>query len=151
MDSEFIAEVKDKILLELGERIGYSYYICDLGYDLTSAENTDGSWYYSTYKAKEAIKKYLDEYMLFVGYSRTNLDFIPYFESEPDDYHHGVESVHCAMMIEAVNDVFNLAVSNYEEQSGEEFDRDSKLEITDNFIEKIKKGLVDIDDAEDIW
>lgn len=151
MDSEFIAEVKDKILLELGERIGRSYYICDLGYELTSAENADCSWYCSTYKAKEAIKKYLDEYMLFVGYSRTNLGFIPYFESEPDDYHHSVECVHCSMMIEAVDDVLNLAVSNYEEQSGEEFDQSSKIEVTDGFIEKIKKGLVDIDDAEDIW
>lgn len=151
MESDFIREIKEKIVAELKERIGCCYYLDDIGIELTAAENADGTWTYSRYSAKEEIKKYLDEYMLFVGYSRTNLDYIPYFESEPDDYHHDVECVYCQMMIEGVNSVFNLAVANYEEQSGEELDRDDKIEVTEELIEKVKKGFVDIDDAEDIW
>lgn len=148
--SDFINEVKNEVILRLNENKGRIENIDDIGYVLTEKENTDGSWTYSRAKAWELMRNYLYEYAVFVGYYRSNFGEIPYFETEPDDYHHDIENVFCCMMIEAVDSAFRYAV-NWVERNIEEYDHQGKIEINDDFINEIKKGLEDLEDVEDIW
>lgn len=53
-------EFKEFIVSELENRIGNSYYACDLASYITEGINADGSVTYSTYEAKEWIKENWD-------------------------------------------------------------------------------------------
>ena len=52
-----LENIKEKVIDELREEIGQTHYLCDLGMTLTESENADGSWYCSSYKAKEDIEE----------------------------------------------------------------------------------------------
>lgn len=47
--------------MELSNMIGNTTYGCDLGYGIFETANVDGSYTYSTHKAKEWIREYFDE------------------------------------------------------------------------------------------
>lgn len=148
--SEFIDMVKEEVVERLENYHGTRTYVCDMGMLLTETENSNGSWYCSREKAREDIRKYLEEYEAYCGYYKANFGETEYFESDPDDYHHDIENVHCRMMIMAVNSCFsqacNIAFSNKKEDVW-----NSQQEINDKFIVEIKEALTEINDVEDIW
>jgi hypothetical protein len=61
MKNFLYAEVAGRIADKLSENEGRSIYGADLAFTLFECENIDGSITYSTYKAKEWIKKHFDE------------------------------------------------------------------------------------------
>jgi hypothetical protein len=61
MKNFLYAEVAERLADKLGEYEGRSIYGADLAFTLFECENIDGSITYSTYKAKEWIKKHFDE------------------------------------------------------------------------------------------
>lgn len=141
--NEFLDMVKKEVVERLKDRIGQSYYACDLGFSLTDGENANGSWYCSAYKAKEDIKKYFDDYLNFSTYWHANYGEPIYFEEDPDDYHNSVECIHCCMMISAIESVYNQA---FAKQSN--YDWNAEFEITEEFIEEISK---DLEEVEEVW
>ena len=147
--SEFINLIKTEVVDRLENLKGTNHYVCDIGFQLTEYENCNGSWYCSRYEAREDIKKYLEEYEAYCSYYKFTFGEPEYFESEPDDYHHDIESVHCRMMINAIDCCFGQAYNNA--FKGEEDCWNDKIEIDDEFISKIKKGLEEIDCIEDIF
>lgn len=54
-------EIIDRIIDKLYDYEGETVYSCDLAYTLFESENMDGSFTYSSYDAKEWIKKYFDD------------------------------------------------------------------------------------------
>lgn len=147
-DTEFIKMVKSEVADRLTNRVGQLVYPCDLGFSLTDYENCNGSWYCSEYEAKEDIKKYLDEFSAFQSYYRCNFGEPIWFESEPDDYHHSIECVHCTFMISAIECCFNQA---FNKAFGNDDTWNHKVEITEEFVFKIIEGLKEIDSVEDIF
>jgi hypothetical protein len=61
MKNSIYAEVAERMADKLSEYEGQSVYGADLAFTLFESENIDGSITYSTYKAKEWIKKHFDE------------------------------------------------------------------------------------------
>ena len=61
MKNSIFKEVAERIADKLNEYEGQSVYGADLAFTLFECENIDGSITYSTYKAKEWIKKHFDE------------------------------------------------------------------------------------------
>ena len=147
MSKEFVDLVKQEVKDRLPNWLGQSHYICDLGFMLTETENSNGSWFCSRHEAKEFIKKCFDDFEEYQSWYRCTFGESDWFESEPDDYHHDVESVQCRMMINAVQQCFNQAFN-------EAFPGDpdnlwnERTEITQEFIDKIVEAL---DKVEDIW
>ena len=151
-DSEFIKMVKEEVIERLENLRGTRHYPCDLGFQLTETENANGSWYCSRYEAREDIKKYLEEYEAYCGWFKATFGEPEYFESDPDDYHHDIESVHCRMMINAIESCFSVACNKAEGKGLFEEDFwDDEIEITQDFIDAIKVGLKEIKEVEDIW
>lgn len=143
--SEFVEMIKEEVKDRIRDRIGQSWYGCDLGFALTEGENANGSWYCSRYKAKEDIKKYFDEYLKFAKYYHEQIGETIYFEGDPEDYQHDVECVHCNMMIMAVESVFSQAFDKIE------FVEDcwnNKFEVTEDFVNELCEKLEEI---EEVW
>lgn len=145
-DSEFIKMIKEEVIDRLENLRGTRHYTCDIGMQLTECENSNGSWYCSRNQAREDIRKYLEEYEAYCGYYKANFGEAEYFETDPDDYQHDIESVHCRMMIFAVDGVFNQACNHLKKDVWND-----KIEITDKFIVEIKEAMKEIVDVEDIW
>ena len=61
MKNSIYTEVAEQLADKLSEYEGQSVYGADLSFTLFESENIDGSITYSTYKAKEWIKKHFDE------------------------------------------------------------------------------------------
>ena len=61
MKNELYSEVADYLGAKLDQNTGRSVCGSDLAFTLLECENIDGSITYSTYKAKEWIKKHFDE------------------------------------------------------------------------------------------
>lgn len=147
-DSEFIKEVKREVVERLEDFIGREHYVCDIGFLLTENENNSGSWYCSSHKAEEFLKKYFNEIGMYHKFYRLNFDENDYFEIDPDDYHHSMEAFQCRMMIFAIESCFSRAVSEIDDVDNI---WDDKIEITEEFVEKIKNALTEIKEVEDIW
>lgn len=143
--SDFLDKIKQEVKERLPNYLGQFYYPCDLGSKLTENENCNGSWYCSAYEAKEDIRKYLDEYGEYQTWYHTTYGEVDWFESEPDDYHHSIESVHCRMMICAVENCFDAA---FNAAFGNSDIWNENTEINQEFIDKINKGLEEVDE---IW
>ena len=146
--SDFIEMIKDEVAERLENKIGRREYVCDIGFSLTEGENCNGSWYCSEYEAKEDLKRHFDEMAEYQSYCKCNFGESDYFESEPYDYHHSIECFHCRMMITAIDCCFNQAYNN---AFKDEDIWDDKIEITEEFVSKIKEGLKEITDTSDIW
>lgn len=108
-------------------------------------ENANGSWYCSAYKAKEDIREYLDEFFEFQEWYRKNFGVPIIFESDAEDYHNSPECVHCSWFIFAVEAVFNSA---FDKAYGNTDIWNKKIEITQDFIDKVIEGLEEVDS---IW
>lgn len=147
MSKEFTDLVKQEVKERIRDHVGQEHYICDFGFLLTEYENCNGSWFCSTYEAKEFVKKYFDDFEDYQGWYRCNFGEPEWFESEPDDYHHDIESVQCRMMIYAVEECFNNAFDIAFENDKDNI-WNSKIEITQDFCDKIEKAL---EEVEEIW
>lgn len=136
MKNAWIEEIKKDIITRLEDMIGTEICLCDLGFQLTECENATGSWYCSTYKAREEIAEHIEEYGLIAEYQRENFDIMinPLLESE---------KFHCSAMITLYEALFNSAVSDFEEW-------DEDIEVTPEFIERVKESLSDVS-FEDIF
>ena len=55
MSKEFTDLVKQEVKERIRNYVGQKHYICDFGFLLTEYENCNGSWFCSTYEAKEFI------------------------------------------------------------------------------------------------
>lgn len=147
MTEEFKNLVKQEVKDRIRNYVGQERYPCDYGFLLSEAENCDGSWFYSQYKAREFIKKYFEDFEDYQGWYRCEFGEPEWFESDPDDYHHDIESVQCRMMIFAIEQYFNAA---FREAFGNDYLDiwNTKIKITDEFCDKIEKAL---EEVEDIW
>lgn len=125
--------IKGKVIDELNERIGETVYLCDLGMELSESENANGSWYCSTFKAKEEVKNNFEFCGCFVDFYQSEFGEI----LNPFD---DVEKFHCIMMIFAVEGAFSYALNKteYSELWNDEF------EITEEFVKEIEKAIEDI-------
>jgi hypothetical protein len=81
-------EIKKDLIEKLNEYEGQRVYACDLAYTLFESYNIDGSVTYSTYDAKEWIKKYFNELGEVVEEIKFNLgsEFIPNIFEEPERF-----------------------------------------------------------------
>ena len=130
-----LENIKGKVIDELNERIGQTHYLCDLGMTLSESENADGSWYYSSYKAKEDIVDNFDFCGAFYQWHKDNFgEAISYNPFED------TELFHCTMMIFAVENAFSYALNKteYSELWNDEF------EITKEFVNAIEEAIEDI-------
>lgn len=147
MSKGFTDLIKQEVKERIRNYIGQEHYACDFGFLLTEYENCNGSWFCSRYEAKEFIKSFFEDFEDYQSWFRCNFGEPEWFESEPDDYHHDVENVQCRMMINAVDQcfgqAFNIAFKNDEDDIW-----NSKIEITEEFCDKIEKAL---EEVEDIW
>lgn len=147
MSKEFVDLVKQEVKDRIRNYIGTYHYPCDYGFLLTESENCNGSWFCSRYEAREFIKKFFEDFEEYQGWYHCNFGEPEWFEAEPDDYHHDVESVQCRMMIEAVEQCFNAAF-NKAFNDDEEDIWNTKIEITEEFCNKIENALEEVDE---IW
>ena len=136
MKSELLKLIIEDIPDRLKGYSGKTYDKSDTAYLLTESENNSGSWYCSSYKAKEAIGKYWDEVTEFVQWYKDNMGDLPSWDVFLD-----TENFHWMFMIYAYEQVFYQACSN----AG--LDKDV-YEINDEFIAKITEGLKEV---EEIW
>lgn len=130
-----LENIKEKVIDELRERMGQTHYLCDLGMTLTESENADGSWYCSSYKAKEDIVDNFDFCGAFYEWHKDN--FGKAISCNPFE---DTELFHCMMMIFAVEGAFNYALNKteYSELWNDEF------EITEEFVNAIEEAIEDI-------
>lgn len=135
--------VKEDIIERLNDKLGQTYYLCDLGWELTMNENMTGSWYCNAYRAKEEMfVNYMDLFGRIYEYMHDNAEYDENPMLNP-------ELVHCACMIEYYNQVFNAAVfaaPALDEPWDELWNKE--IEITKDFIAKIGEALNDVDDDE---
>lgn len=109
---------------------GQQVYACDLGFELTSAINADGSATYSAHKAKEYLKEWWDEAADYWQYEDENFDehrWNPF--PNPEAYH-------CCMVIEGVRCLLSQIPV-----LGEKWDE--CIKITPALIKKIIKAMKD--------
>lgn len=141
--SKIVEEIKEFIVNKLGDYEGSEYYLCDLGMTLSDGENADGSWYCSTYQAKQEVIENWDLCGEFYNYYKDNFGDTEGLENPFDD----VEKFHCQMMIFAVSNSFCWAVSQIENYSSHDIWND-KIEITEDFIVEIEKALVNLSESD---
>ena len=119
------AEVKQDIIDRMSEYTGReSVYVSDIGYLITECENANGSWYCSTFKAKEDLKNSFDEFGLIYECMRQNFDYDENPFIEP-------EKAHCAMMITLYVETIAYAFSK--------LDIDDEVDITDDLIKQLEE------------
>lgn len=122
--------IKEDIVSRLEDMTGEEKYLCDIGFFLTETENANGSWYCSTYKAKEEISQHWEEFGVIAEYMHdvwgctTN----PLLESE---------RFHCQAMNCLYEQAFNCAVCYFEEWN-------EQIAIDDELIERVKTALENV-------
>lgn len=120
--------VKEDIIERLEQRIGNQYYLSDLAFEITESENATGSWYCSTYKAKQDIKENFDEFGQIFEYMRNSFEYNENPFIEPEKFH-------CAAMITLYEQTFMYAAADEE---------DVEIEIDVDFISRIKSKLEEV-------
>lgn len=109
---------------------GQQVYACDLGFELTSAINSDGSATFSTDEAREYLKEWWDETADYWEYEEENFGehrWNPF--SDPEAYH-------CCMIIEGVRNLIGQ-VPIIEKKW------DECIKITPALIKKVIKAIED--------
>lgn len=144
MNKNFIPAIKSKIIKELENRIGGRYNIYDLGWELTIKEN-NSSWFAESKNPRkeslDSLSRNIEEYASFCDYAALNYGDNPYLSNE--DEKHSPEVVITQMMISAVECMFNSVVDFPD-------DENDRIEITEDFIDKIKRKLNTISSVKDI-
>lgn len=130
MTREFLNMVKEEVVIRVERLIGQVYDVEDIGFELTSYENCNGSWSCGTYEDMENIKQYFEDCA----------DFTEYYESEiGDDLHINPftepEKFFCIVMIFAIDNVFRQCVT--------ELELEGEIDINNDFLEKIKSVIID--------
>jgi hypothetical protein len=123
-------EIKSDIIDRLGEREGEEICLCDIGFELTISENNTGSWYCSTYKARQEIGEHWEEFGRIAEYMRDNLEdkTNPMLETE---------LFHVRAMITLYEVTFSAAVGGFKEWN-------DHVEITAEFIERVRESLTEL-------
>ena len=125
--------IKGKVIDELNERIGSEFYLCELGMDLSTYENANGSWYCSSFKAQEEIKNNFDFCDKFIEWHKITFgELLNPFKN--------IEEFHCILMIFAVDNIFSLALNKTEYINSWQED----FIITEEFVKAIEMALNDI-------
>jgi hypothetical protein len=138
-NNDYFEKCKEHILDTIDNYQGYKHYVSDLGSTLTEGENTNGSWYCSTYKAKKDLSDWIsdsEDIEKFIDYYQFN-----YGEKVPYDGMTEPELYHCLMMISGVERIFNSlewTQDNWDEQKT----------ITKKDIKQIEKQLKEMRDFE---
>ena len=127
MKNAWFEEIKSDIIARLHGLEDEEHYLCDVGFELTIDENNTGSWYCSTYKARQEIAEHFDEFGAVAEYMRDNFEYNvnPLLDSE---------KFHCCAMINIYEAAFNCAVSGRDDWNDE-------IEITPELIAEIEAEL----------
>lgn len=130
MKNIWFEEIKADIINRLEDLEGKSMHLCDIGFELTINENNTGSWYCSSYKARKEIGEHWEEFGYIAKYMRDNWEdkTNPLLDSE---------LFHARAMIALYEATFNAVAGFFDEWN-------EKIEITDNFIERVQNGLAEI-------
>ena len=129
-NSVWFEDIKEDIISRLEDMTEQEQYLCDIGFFLTEYENTNGSWYCSTYKAKEEMQENWEEFGAIAEYMHDNwgCNTNPLLESE---------KFHCQAMICLYEQVFNYAVCDFDEWNEE-------ITIDADFVERVKDALENV-------
>ena len=135
--SEFMDVVKEEAKRRLYDRIGETVYLCDLGMELTEAENCDGTWSYSRRNDMTNIKIYWDECADFVEYYHSNLgEDVPNVFENPEKFF-------CCMMIEAISSLVGQSICD-----GSLSDKwNDEVELTEEMVKTIVEDFDNIDEV----
>lgn len=122
-------DILNDLIDKLYDYEGGCYYACDLAYTLFECYNIDGSVTYSTYNAKEWIKKHFDELGEVVEEIKFNLgsEFVPNIFEEPEKF--------------MVVIYLEVASSLLSQCKFIDDNWNNEIELTNENIEKIKKEL----------
>jgi hypothetical protein len=132
MKNEWFENIKADMLERLEEREGETAWVCDIGFMLTECENATGSWYCSTYKAREEVFSNYEEFGAVAEYMAKELEITTNPLLEP-------ELFHVQAMITLYDRLFLVGAN----------DTDGETEITPEFIDQIRNNLetIDFDDV----
>lgn len=121
--------IKADMIERLEDMEGREIYVCDIGFELTYSENTTGSWYCSTYKAREEIGEHWHEFGLIAEYMHENWgdDTNPLLDSE---------KFHVRAMICLYERLYDHAVYN-------RTDWNDEITIDSDFIASAKAAITD--------
>jgi len=136
--SKIVEEIKEFIIDRLEDMEGSKHYLCDIGMELSDSKNCDGSWYCSSFEAKQAIKENWDLCGKFSEYYKSD------FGISPENPFESSELFHCQMMIFAVNNSFQYALN---ETDFSDMWND-KIEITEEFTNEIKEALENLTESD---
>lgn len=128
MKNEWFENIKADMIERLEEREGETAWICDIGYMLTESENATGSWYCSTYKAREEVFGNYEEFGAIAEYMAKELEITTNPLLEP-------ELFHVQAMITLYSRILLIAAYPIYEET----------EITLEFIAQIRSNLENID------
>ena len=129
-------DAKVDIIDRLEEREGDSVYLCDLGYELTERENNDGGWC----NDQDTARRYIFENWQFVDKVHENTE--EYIRPQSSPFSNPNDFL-CVTMINAYRDIFNTAVSDFDEWNDE-------VEIDEKFISRVKGELEKLN-VYDVW
>ena len=130
-DMEWFDGIKADVLERLENMEGREMYLCDVGFELTMYENTNGSWYCSAYKAREDIGQHFDEFGRIAEYMRDNFDDNTNVLLE-------TELFHVRAMIALYEQTFNAAVSDFDEWN-------EQITIDAAFVDRVREALEGLD------
>lgn len=132
MKNAWFENIKADLIERLEEREGETAWICDIGHMLTESENVNGSWYCSTFKAREEVFQNYEEFGAIAEYMAREFEITTNPLLQPELFH--VEA-----MITLYDQLFLVGVD----------DTDGETEITPEFIAQIRENLetIDFDDV----
>ena len=136
-EEEFIPFCKQHILDHIDGYEGQSHYGCDLGSYLTEGMNADGTFTYSTAKARELLQAWWDDADDFSEYEEFEFGQ----RSNPFE---NVEAFLVRMVIEGVNGLMGKLPIIDEHWNDE-------LELTPEVIETIKEQVEELSDNEEVF
>lgn len=130
----FVKYCKDYIVNHIEEYIGNVCDGCDLGYDITSAPNMDGTLTFSRYKALEYLSAWHEYAGEYFDYEKQNFG--------SDGMHNpfgNPEAYMVCMVVEGVNNILGRCPS-IEEKWNDNF------ELTEDMVETIVSEVEDINE-----
>lgn len=136
-EQDFIPFCKEHILNHIDDYEGQSHYGCDLGDYLTETMNADGTFTYSTAKARELLQAWWDDAADYSEYEDFNFGK----RSNPFE---NVEAFLVRMVIEGVNGLMGK-LPIIEENWNDE------LELTPEVIATIKEQVEELSDDEEVF
>ncbi len=136
-EEEFVPFCKNFIIENLDDHEGQSHYGCDLGSYLTDAMNCDGTFTYSTNKAKQLLQAWWWDAEQYSEYEELN------FGQRTNPFKN-IEAYLVRMVIEGVNAILSkcdIIDKNWNDE----------LELTADTIATIKEQVEEIDDDEELF